>query len=180
MSYTLELIFVYNPDSINKFNANFTTSDRELYGKFEKNLVSKFASSGSFIGEPIISRTEYINDNKDTIIIKRVGKFKKLDDVENFYIQRQTDPDPIRVKSSTVAMSCNVFGEFNILDDDENVLNVLASCQQGICNRRADKRCTIHTDNPGCYDPNEFDPRKVSGPTVHHVLLSSIKRINRI
>jgi hypothetical protein len=178
MSYTLELIFVYKSDSMKKFNDIITSDDRERYIEFENNIVLKFIESDSFVDKPVLSRTDYVNDNNDIVMIRRIGKFKRLDDAEKFYVKRQTDPDPIRVKFSDIAMSCNVFGEFNILDDDENVLNVLASCQQGICNRRADKRCTVHTDNPGCYDPNEFDPRTVSGPTVHHVSISSIKRIN--
>jgi hypothetical protein len=179
MSYILEFIFVYNQKSLRKFMDYFSEEDRKQYDIFEQSIIDQFKHNNDFIAEPIIhTKFNYTKDNGDIIRLFRYGKFKTLDAAERFYVERQTSSNPIRVKATDAALMAHVLGEFNIINENENVIKVLASCQQGICNRRDDKQCTVHTDNPGCYDPNEFDPRKIPGDKVHHIPLSSIKRIN--
>ena len=141
MSYILEII------SINQKENNFLIPNLVARGETEflqgyqnwwyNELIAPFVAKGYFVDDKI-SETHDITQNEHGhwLSVKRLGLFKTATMARNLFREYNESTNPYRQKTMLYGREFSLTGEVNILNVNEDISTVAASCQVGVCDRK--------------------------------------------
>ena len=141
MSYILEIITINQKENnflIPKLVAMGETEFLQGYQNWwQKELIEPAIANGYFVDDKL-DRTHDITQNEHGhwLSINRLGLFKTAEMARSFFTAYNESTNPYRQKTMLYGREFSLTGEVNILDMNESVSTVAASCQVGVCDRK--------------------------------------------
>jgi hypothetical protein len=171
----MEVILVLVGEKKERFYRRISNSLLETWKVAEMKILRENEQKWLVEGSAFIE--DFIYDRDDSrVFTRRYGKFITKEAVLEFYNKRN---DLLSTEQFMIlnqaARHLGGLAELNILNNDDTINEVLASCQQGFCAKRPGGKCTVGADDTSCFNPEIFDPRTQTERKIHHISVDQIK-----
>lgn len=161
MTYTYEIIF------INSRPEFFDDVAGVEYQDFVEEIIHRLKDNG-LIDKDIYRMEKSIHAYPDNTWAQntKIYGFKTKDAISTFMATYGESDEPMRLKRSAWNKSNKVTGEFNMLDDRGEIVQIHTSCQSGHCNNKIDG-CDSKTTRR-CFDASS-DVIKQRWGKIYHI-----------